>query len=205
MPTRQTVHLNYTKAGQHWLKGTDAYELKYDEHGKVIPGMGSYRYSPLFAAVIAPVAMLPDPWGGLVWRLVNYVAYLAALVYFFREVVPGANLMTVQQQAAWWLLLIPLSLPSMNNGQANVLMLALMLAAAAAVMREHWNLAALALAGAFYLKLYPLAVAMLFVLVYPQAARLALRRWPCWRVCSFPSPCRIRTTSGASTNPGTGA
>jgi hypothetical protein len=168
MPTRQTVHLNFTRAGQHWLHGTDAYELKRDEHGKVLQQMGSYRYSPLFSAAFTPISMLPDCWGGVIWRLMNYVAYLAALVYFFHAVVPGANVLSNRQQAVWWLLLIPLSLPSMNNGQANVLMLALLLTTAAAVMREHWNLAALALAGAFYLKLYPLAIAMLLILVYPK-------------------------------------
>jgi Glycosyltransferase family 87 len=168
MPTRQTVHLNFTRAGQHWLKSTDAYEIRKDKNGNVVPGMGSYRYSPLFSAAFAPVSMLPDRWSGILWRLINYVSYLAALAYFFRAVVPGAQSSTVTQQAAWWLLLIPLSLPSMNNGQANVLMMALILAAATAVMREHWNLAAGALAGAIFLKLYPLAIAMLFVLVYPR-------------------------------------
>ena len=35
-------------------------------------------------------------------------------------------------------------------------------------MRERWNLAALAMAGACYLKLYPLAVSMLLVLIHPK-------------------------------------
>jgi Glycosyltransferase family 87 len=168
-PTRQTVHLNFSRAGQHWIQGTDAYELKYDGLGNVVPKqMGGYRYSPLFAAVFAPLSMLPDPWCGTVWRLINYLSYIAALFYFFRQVVPGTKTLTNFQQAVWWVLLIPLSLPSMNNGQANVLMMAFLLAAATAVIREHWNLAALALAGAFYLKLYPVAIAMLLVLVYPK-------------------------------------
>src|ERR1700677_3598356 len=79
VPDRRTVHHNYTSAGQHWLAGTDAYELRHDENGKVIPGMGSYRYSPLFSAVFAPISLLPDRWSGTLWRLINYVSLLAAL------------------------------------------------------------------------------------------------------------------------------
>ena len=168
MPKKQTVTHNYTDAGQHWLAGTDAYELKFKKSGEVDPRMSGFRYSPLCAAFFAPISLLSDAWSSVLWRLFSYVTYLAVLALFFREVIPGTQLLSTNQRGAWWLLLLPLSLPSMNNGQANVLMLTFMLAAAVAVMRERWNLAALALAGAFYLKLYPLAVTMLFLVVYPR-------------------------------------
>lgn len=168
MPTRQTVHLNYTKAGLHWWNGTDAYELRYNADGSVRHDMAGYRYSPLVSASFVSLALLPDRLGSLVWRLLNYSSYLFVLLCFFRNVLPGAKLLSVKQEALWWLLLLPLSLPSMNNGQANVLMLACMLASAVAVMKKRWNLATVVLAVAFFLKLYPVAVCLLFIVAYPR-------------------------------------
>jgi hypothetical protein len=167
-PQRQTVYHNYSKAGLHWLAGTDAYEVPRDASNRPLARMSAYRYSPLFSAMSAPLAQLPDQWGGMFWRLLSYAGYLAALACYARQVLPGAQEISAKAWACWWLLLIPLSLPSMNNGQANVLMLALMLASGVAVVQERWNLAALALAAAFFMKLYPVAIALIFVLVYPR-------------------------------------
>ena len=86
----------------------------------------------------------------------------------------------------------------MNNGQVNVLMTAMMLAAGVAVMRERWNLATLALAAAFFMKLYPVALVLLFVLVYPRQlgwrCALALLVGVVYR-----SPCKSRAMSGRHT------
>ena len=56
----------------------------------------------------------------------------------------------------------------MNNGQANVLLMGLLMAAGAAAMRERWNMTAIVLACACLLKIYPLAVAILMILIFPR-------------------------------------
>jgi len=168
MPQRQTVYNDYSRAGRHWWTATDAYELPRDTDGHPLPIQSTYRYSPLFSACSVVLAPIPDQWGGVLWRLFSFGCYAAVLACFWREVIPGTARLGERSSALWWLLLLPLSLPSMNNGQVNVLMTAMMLAAGVAVMRERWNLAALALAAAFFMKLYPVAVVMLFILVYPR-------------------------------------
>jgi hypothetical protein len=65
-------------------------------------------------------------------------------------------------------LLLPLSLSSLNNGQPNPLVLGLLLAALAAVDAERWTLAAVLVALVTMIKLYPLAVGLLLAAVYPR-------------------------------------
>src|SRR5262249_42720766 len=50
----------------------------------------------------------------------------------------------------------------------NVLLMALVLAAGMAVITERWNLAAACLAGACLLKLFPVAIALLLILIHPR-------------------------------------
>ena len=71
MPTRQTVHHNYTSAGRHWWNGTDAYELHYLPNGQLKRNMSGYRYSPLVSAFFVPFALLPDRLGNLLWRILK--------------------------------------------------------------------------------------------------------------------------------------
>ncbi len=167
-PTSHTVYHNYANAGRCWLAGQDAYEVERDQTGAVIPHMSGYRYSPLASVLMVPFSVLPDSWGGMLWRFFNYACFLGAFAYFCKDVLPGAGNLSVRGQAALWLLLVPLSLGSMNNGQANVLLMALLLGAAAAAVKEHWNLVAALMAGACLLKIYPLAIALLLLAVYPR-------------------------------------
>ena len=66
------------------------------------------------------------------------------------------------------LAVIPLSVGNINNGQANPLLLGLLLATTAAAARERWNLAAAFCAAACLLKLYPIALALLLAGAYPR-------------------------------------
>jgi hypothetical protein len=166
-PTRQTVFHDYGHAGRAWVEGTDAYQMDHDGE-RVIPIMSGFRYAPIVTVLLAPFAMFGDALGGVLWRLAGILCFLGAFAWYVRDALPGRADLTDADRAKLWLLLIPLSLASINNGQANVLLIALLLFAGVAVVKEHWNLAAACLAGAFLLKLYPLAVALLFLAVYPR-------------------------------------
>ena len=90
-PTSHTVYHNYAGAGRSWLAGTDAYDLARDERGAVVARMSGYRYAPLVSAAFVPFSLLPDSWGGVSWRLINYLCFFGAFAWFIREVLPGAH------------------------------------------------------------------------------------------------------------------
>ena len=167
-PLKGSVYSNYSQAGRAWVNGADPYDIDREGGERVLPVMSGYRYSPPVSVLFVPFSLFPDRYANVLWRMVSYLGYSGALIWFLRVVLPGGAAMTDKEKALFWLLLIPLSLGSMNNGQANVLLMALMLAACAAVVEKRWNLSAAFLAGAVLLKLYPLAIAMLLIVVYPR-------------------------------------
>src|SRR5437870_4591427 len=124
-PRIHSVYPIYQRAGQSWLAGTDLYE----------PTGEPFRYSPLAAALFAPLSLLPDAVGGLFWRSINVGIYLAALGWGSAIVWPTR--LTGARRAVWFLLLLPLSLGSLSNGQSNVLVLGLMLMAVSGVHRSR--------------------------------------------------------------------
>jgi len=73
-------------------------------------------------------------------------------------------------------LLTPLALSSLANGQPNPLVVGLLLFAVAFAGQERWTLAAIFIALACALKVYPIAVGLLLVVSYPRHMtwRLAL-------------------------------
>jgi hypothetical protein len=159
-----SVYPIFSTAGRHWLAGACLYERTYD----------LYRYSPLIAALFAPFGLLPDAGGGVLWRCLSAAAFLGALLWWCRAVLPIT--LTRAQQACLLLLVLPLSLGNLNNGQSNTLVLALLLAAAAAVASRgdapggRWrdDLAAACVALACLFKVYPIAVGLLLVVVHPR-------------------------------------
>jgi hypothetical protein len=155
-----SVYPLYAAAARHWQAGTDLYD----------PAAG-YRYSPTVAVLLVPFGALPDALGDVVWRLLMAAAYLTALAWWGRAVLPIR--LTRTQTAALFLLALPLSVGNLNNGQSNLLVLALLLAAVAGTARKRWNLAAGCVALACLFKVYPIVVGLLLALVYPR--RLAGR------------------------------
>ncbi len=159
-PEAKTVYPLFSESGRLWWHGTDLYE----PHRPKDAGDG-FRYSPTFAALMAPLAILPDGVGGALWRIVNVAALLGAFAWFARSVLPPLD----SKHCAWLaLLLLPLCLQSINNGQANLIVIAALLAAVAAVNEQRWNLACVVLAFAFVIKIYPIALGMVLIVLYPR-------------------------------------
>jgi hypothetical protein len=158
MPRSMTVYPIFAEAARHWWAGVDLYQP--------VPGLNIYRYSPFVTVLFTPFSWLPDRLGGLVWRLLNGAVYLGAFSWWLRTLLPQAAGRT--QQAMLFLLIVPLSIGSLNNGQSNPLVLGLLLAGTAAVHHQRWNLASAAVALACLFKVYPIAVGLLLVLIYPR-------------------------------------
>lgn len=168
MPEAKTVYPIFSSSGRFWWSSEELYEPFRPRTVQT-----GYRYSPTFAVLMAPFAAMPDNLGGVAWRLVSVGGLFGALFWLARGITPSP--LPRGEGSKWgdpfaWLLLccVPLSLQSVNNGQANVIVIAFMVAAVAAVREERWNLATLFITLAFVCKVYPLALGMLLCVLYPR-------------------------------------
>jgi hypothetical protein len=105
-----------------------------------------YRYSPAFALLFAPFALLPYEIGAVLWNLLN----AAALFWAVRSV---PSLDQRPKMLALWFMFLPM-LNSVENAQSNALVAALMIAAWSAEEREKPDLSALLIVLATFIKLF---------------------------------------------------
>jgi hypothetical protein len=173
MPGKQSVYPTFARAGVSWLRGANVYLLT--DLDKV--SCNAFRYSPLAAAALAPLSLLPEHIGEVFWRLLNAGVLLGALAWWWRTSRDRQGAAAVRSLpygrgslalCVLSLLLLPLVVGNLNNGQSNPIVLGLLLLSVTAVARRRWNGAAACLAGACFLKLYPLAVGLLLAVVFPR-------------------------------------
>jgi hypothetical protein len=164
-PEAHSVYPIFALASQKWLAGQNLYVLtQYDV----------YRYSPIVAVSLVPLGLLPLGLAGVLWRLLGAGIYVAALLWWGRTLMRASLMPSAEPKADrnWLamllLLVLPLSLDNLNNGQSNVLMIGLVMMSVLACGSSLWNLAAICAAGACLLKVYPLAAAMLLSVLYPR-------------------------------------
>jgi hypothetical protein len=152
---RGTSFDTYQLAGLRWLHGEDVYSQ----------WMG-FVYSPLIAAFFAPFALVPAPLANIVWRLLNTAFLLGGI----SAIINSGLFSGIGKQNAGipYLLLIPLAVGNIDISQANPLVAGLILLAIAAVYRERWNVAAVCIALATSLKIYPIAVGLLICVIAPR-------------------------------------
>ena len=153
-PTSGTVFPIFHTAGGRWLHSENLYS-----------GGTDYLYSPLVAAFFSPLALLPMWAANILWRLAVAVAYLAAVRAWLRD---GTSRIPVKNHAAVFLILLPLSIGSINNAQSNPLVIALVMFALIAARASRWVFAALCIAIITYLKIYPLAAGLLLAVLFPR-------------------------------------
>ncbi|HYV38978.1 MAG TPA: glycosyltransferase family 87 protein [Gemmataceae bacterium] len=162
-PTRNTVYPIFATAAREWGQGVDMYDLTIPrDHNE------RFRYAPIVAVALTPYTLLPDEVGGVIWRLFNLGICCAGAVAFTYCVFPGPARLNGKAAAVLALLVLPLSIGSINNAQANVLVVGCLLLAAAAVVQRRWTWSAAVLAVAILFKIYPLSVAGLLLLVRPR-------------------------------------
>jgi hypothetical protein len=178
-PHQNSVFLVFRDAGRAWLAGQPLYSH-----------VGKYLYSPLAAAFFAPFALIPDWAASALWRLGTGLAYLCAIICWFhryngrdelplirrvgngiqsgvgrrpdeRKLVPTVTVLGL-------LLLLPLSIGNLNNGQASPLIIALLICGCLAVLDQRWTLAAGCIAIATFFKIYPLAIGLLLAVIEPR-------------------------------------
>jgi hypothetical protein len=155
-PATHTVYDIYAPAARSWWAGRDLYVRTSDY----------FRYSPLVAVAFTPFAVLPDEFGGALWKIANCLIFAAGLRAWTRRLLPRD--LTSTEIAGLFLLVLPASLHSMYIGQANMMMLGAILLALAAIADGRWNWSAAWLAWATLIKGYPFALAMLLAVLYPK-------------------------------------
>ena len=153
-PTSGTVFPIFHTAGARWLHGENLYS-----------GGTDYLYSPLVAALFSPLALLPMWAANIIWRLTLVGTYLAAVRSWLRD---GTSRIPVKYHATVFLILLPLSIGSINNAQSNPLVIALVMFALIASRASRWVFAALCIAVITYLKIYPLAAGLLLAVLFPK-------------------------------------
>src|SRR5205814_244924 len=142
-PHSNTVFPIFADAGRNWLAGADLY-------GPPKPGLDQFRYTPAIAAAFAPCSLLPDWLGEVLWRLLNVGAFLVGLVVWCRWQWGGRT-----NLAAMMILVVPLAIGSFNNGQCNLLLSGLLLAAVTTFAAGLWTGATVALSLTVLFKGYP--------------------------------------------------
>lgn len=156
LPYSHSVYDVYQLAARRWLAGDDMY----------VPAREHYRYSPLFAVSLAPLALLPDGASAAAWKLLNCGVFAWGLYAWSRRLCPKT--LSPNASAAVTLLALPLALHSLYNSQANLMMLGSLLLGLAAAAEEKWTRAALWIAWATLIKGYPLALAMVMIGLFPR-------------------------------------
>jgi hypothetical protein len=153
-----SVYPIYSHAGKNWLDSKPLY--------------GSYKeptafvYSPTAAAFFAPFSLLPDFLGEVLWRLLVLAVCLSGIEQWLQ--IAMRRFFPPQSRALFYILLLPLSLAGLNNGQANCMVLGLLVWAIVAAENSSWCMAAFCIAAATCLKIYPIVVGLLLILIYPR-------------------------------------
>ena len=146
-------YLIFKTASTHLLQGLDLYILHPSDHFDL------YKYSPLFAMLMAPFTLLPDWLGLILWNLLNLFFLVAGL-----RLLPGLS----KKQVTFILLISFFELVgSIMNEQSNALMSGLMVLGIAMLEKDKPLWATLFLVFSVYVKLFSLVVFMIF-LFYPS-------------------------------------
>jgi Glycosyltransferase family 87 len=154
-PNRATAFTVYRLAGFHWLNAQHLYE---DWRGFV--------YSPIAAVFFAPFGLVAPGWGNLFWTWLNTGLFLSGVAAIVASgICPSIR---PKYYGVVFLLLVPLVLGNLDTGQANPSVIGLLLLAVAAAPAQRWSVAALCVAVATCLKIYPLAVGLILLLIAPR-------------------------------------
>ena len=160
-PEHRSVVPVYRNAVDHWWARQSLYKPDF-----------SYHYLPQFTVLFMPFNVWPFPYGSLLWRLVSLGLLVGGLWRLARQVFGGDA-----ARAFLWstLLVMPLSLGALRNGQANVIFAAFMLHAVACLTPRRWWAATIFLLLALTVKQLAVVLIVFAAVIYrPLRWRVAL-------------------------------
>ncbi|MBN1489863.1 MAG: DUF2029 domain-containing protein, partial [Phycisphaerae bacterium] len=165
-PEQRTVFPKCAARAGSWWQGKPLYA----QH----EGLGRFPYSPTFAIALTPFWWLGNRFGAALWTLMMIGVYVGGLRRLARDVLPGD--WPPQREAVLLLLAMLGAIRGFWNAQTNALIIGLLMLAASAIVRRRWWTATALLAVPFYLKVWPVAISMLCVVLWPRklAGRFAV-------------------------------
>lgn len=146
----------YLMGARHWMEGAALYTYQQNV---------GFVYSPFAAICYTPLTLMPPFVARTLWQFVSAAILLIGLAGLCKYG-PFSHIMRRSLGAAFALLL-PLSMYNFVESQANALVIGLIMIAVTAVSLKRWMLAAIAIGIAVYWKVYPIVVAMLFIVIAP--------------------------------------
>jgi hypothetical protein len=158
-PGAHSVFTEYRDAGGAWLRETQIYGTK-----------ATFLYSPLIAALYSPFALISQNQSEVLWRLLMGLALPLALWFNARELFRFSK----WEFACLLLLILPLTVSNLNNGQANIILIVLLLLATGAASQSRWLTCAFCASFAVYWKIYPIAFALLLTVIFPKQLSVRL-------------------------------
>ncbi len=156
-PRGHTLFDIYANGIRAWWAGADLYARQPDTNEL-------YRYSPAFAVVTGPLALLPPGAGNAAWKLSNAAVFALGLFVWCRRGAPWAP--SADRTATVFLFALLQAGGNLYNGQANLMMTGFLLLGLTAVVRDRWWWAAGLLAAATLMKVFPLALALVFAVLF---------------------------------------
>ncbi len=153
--SRNDLVATYAEAGARWLRGLPLYSTT-----------SGFIYSPLVAGLFVPLSLVPHSVAGILWRLLNVGVFAGAIFWWLKSEIHDR--VTKKYFSFVFLLLLPLAIGNLNNGQVNPLIIGLLIFSIVAARHERWTFCAICIGIATYFKIYPLCVGLLLILFYPR-------------------------------------
>ena len=154
---QNNVYLTFQTSWYNLAEGRDLYQLNPSHYDY-------YKYSPTFALLFAPFALLPLTGGLLLWTAAN----AGTLYWSLGKILSGEQLL-----AARAIVFID-AIGSMQNAQSNVLSAGLMILAFAELERRREFTAAVAVTLGTLIKLFPITAAAFAIFRPYRLPRFAL-------------------------------
>ena len=153
-PWTHTVYPCFYLSSLGWWSGESMYAAT------------GYQYTPTFAIANTPFALCGISAGAVLFNLASMALLFVAVICFARHVLPG------HWSSRGISVLLSLTLAGALRGiwanQSNALVIGLVLLAAVAVVRKRWWAGGLLLAAPVFIKLWPIAAAMLMIACWPR-------------------------------------
>jgi len=153
--SRNDLVATYADAGARWLHGLPLYSTS-----------SGFIYSPLIAGFFVPLSLVPHSVSAILWRLLNASVFAGAIFCWLKSGIHDR--ISEGLFSLVFLLVLPLAIGNLNNGQVNPLIIALLIFSILAAYHDHWMLCAICVGIAAYFKIYPLCVGLLLTLLYPR-------------------------------------
>lgn len=157
-PRTHTTFPAFVAGTQCWWAEQNPYDSRICPH--------EFRYGPPFAFLFAPFALLPRWLGGSLWGVFDVGALFWSLRVLMRRVLPVE--WTARREGVFLLLVGLSAARGLWAVQTNTLIMALLIGAAAAIVERRWWLAATLMAAPVYIKVWPLAAALLLIACWPR-------------------------------------